>query len=361
LEKIRVLIVDDSAFMRKFIQDLLSNDPRIEIAGTARNGEDAIKKIKKLNPAVVTMDVEMPVMDGLEALKIIMNSMPIPIIMLSSTTGQGAENTMIAIQSGAVDFIAKPSGAISLDMHKIQAELIEKVISASKSNLTHLASDIANENLNASELPHYSKIEMSHIAANKQVTGIEKKLICIGTSTGGPRALQAVLTKLPASIDAPLLIVQHMPPGFTKSLANRLDSLSNITVKEAEEGDILKKGTAYIAPGGFHLTVKPSGSNLVVHLSQSPPRNGHRPSVDVLFESVSVISDYMKIAVVMTGMGADGAQGVIDLKNKGPVTAITESKNTAIVFGMPKAVIATKLVDEVQDLQFISETIMKYL
>lgn len=348
--------------MRKLIQDLLSKSPRIQVVGTARNGEDAIKKIKEMRPHVVTMDVEMPVMNGLEALETIMNSSPVPVIMLSSTTQKGAENTLIAMQAGAVDFIPKPSGAISLDLYKIQNELIEKVVSASKANMNQLVSSIPGKKMSTYVDENYSKIELNYSLIMKPFNGLvktTKKIICIGTSTGGPRALQAVLTKLPADLDAPLLIVQHMPPGFTKSLANRLDLLSRISVKEAEEGDILKKGVAYIAPGGYHLTVRTADSNLVLHLDQGALRNGHRPSVDVLFESVSNIQGYAKVAVVMTGMGADGAMGLIDLKNKGQVVAIAESKNTSIVFGMPKAAIATRVVDEVHDLDHIAETITK--
>lgn len=351
--------------MRKLIQDFLSNNPRIEIVGTARNGEDALKKIKVLKPNVVTMDVEMPVMDGLSAVKMIMKENPVPIIMLSSTTNEGAENTFIAIQSGAVDFIQKPSGAISLDLHKIKEELIEKVLSASKANIVHLATANSDINLSIPVAKSYSKMESIKASIQKPKNNLSsqhaKKIILIGTSTGGPRALQAVLTKLPANIDAPILIVQHMPPGFTKSLATRLDSLCSISVKEAEDGEVLRKGTAYIAPGGYHFKAKLVGGNLLADLDQSPPKNGHRPSVDILFESVSKMTEFAKVAVIMTGMGADGSQGIIDLKTKGNVAAIAESQNTSIVFGMPKAAISTKLVDEVQDLNHIAETIMKFV
>jgi two-component system chemotaxis response regulator CheB len=185
--------------------------------------------------------------------------------------------------------------------------------------------------------------------------------VCIGTSTGGPRALQQVITKLPKTIDAPVLVVQHMPAGFTKSLAVRLDSLAEVHVKEAEEGDIIQKGTVYIAPGGLHLKLKWVGANLAIQLDQSPPRNRHRPAVDVMFESCSELSAYAKISVIMTGMGSDGTKGLIKLKESGNVVAIAESEETSIVFGMPKAAIATKLVDEVKNVDNIAETIMKYV
>lgn len=359
MSKIKVLIVDDSAFMRKLIQDFLTEDPRMTVVGSARNGEDAIKKVIELEPDVVTLDVEMPILNGIEALKRIMTEKPTPVVMLSSTTKQGAENTILAIQYGATDFITKPSGAISLDLHKVREELVEKVVSASKANIKQLVKQDSQEKNTVKKHIDYSKMEPSKKNQFNAISG--KKLVCIGTSTGGPRALQQVITKLPKTIDAPVLVVQHMPAGFTKSLAVRLDSLSEVHVKEAEEGDIIQKGTVYIAPGGFHMKLKCVGANLAIQLDQSPPRNGHRPAVDVMFESCSELSTYAKISVIMTGMGSDGTKGLIKLKESGNVVAIAESEETSIVFGMPKAAIATKLVDEVKNVDNIAETIMKYV
>lgn len=366
MKKINVLVVDDSAFMRKLISEFLSEDPQINIVGTARNGEDGIKKLKELKPDVITMDVEMPVLNGLDALKYIMKNQPVPVVMLSSTTKEGAENTLSAIQYGAIDFIAKPSGAISLDLHKIKEDIIRKVISASNVNRKQLVNLSSNLNLTTKQEESYSRIELEQTSKflNKSevnLNALSKKLICIGTSTGGPRALQTVLTRLPANLDAGLLIVQHMPAGFTKSLASRLDSLCKISVKEAEDGDVVQKGTAYIAPGGFHLKIKQTGGNLIISLDKTEARNGHRPSVDVMFESVSEIKDYMKVAVIMTGMGADGSQGLIALKRNGTAKAIAESQETSIVFGMPKAAVETRLIDEVQDVDNIADSILKYV
>ncbi|UQD51724.1 chemotaxis response regulator protein-glutamate methylesterase [Bacillus methanolicus] len=363
MEKIKVLVVDDSAFMRKLIQDFLSENPRISVIGIARNGEDAVKKVKELKPDVVTLDIEMPVLNGLEALKTIMQENPVPIIMLSSTTREGEENTVLALEYGAIDFVQKPSGAISLDLHKVKDELVRKVISASKANIKQVEKTSL---IGTTETENHSKIEPQNPIIHSKVSFgkwnyQKKKLICIGTSTGGPRALQHVLTQLPRELPAPVLVVQHMPSGFTKSLADRLNALSYIHVKEAEDGELLKKGTAYIAPGGYHLKVKQVGTSLVVQLDKSSPYNGHRPSVDVMFESVSKIKDYLKIAVIMTGMGSDGAEGLIHLKSNGVVKAIAESQETSIVFGMPRAAIATRLVDEVQNVENIAETIMKYV
>lgn len=358
-----MLVVDDSAFMRKLISDFLKEDPQIEVIGTARNGEDGLKKVRDLNPDVITMDVEMPLLNGLDALKQIMIEHPVPVIMLSSTTKEGAENTLTAIQNGAFDFIAKPSGAISLDLHKIKEELVRKVILASKLSRKQLINLASNRKIPINHEERYSKIELSESSeiSKQNRDPYTKKIICIGTSTGGPRALQQVLTKIPPTIDAAILIVQHMPAGFTKSLANRLDSLCEISVKEAIDGEIVQKGTAYIAPGGFHLKVRQSGNNLLTFLEKSDARNGHRPAVDILFESVSEIKDYKKVAVIMTGMGSDGTQGLIALKNTGKVTAIAESQETSIVFGMPKAAIATRLIDEIQDVDKIAESILKYV
>ncbi|MGE7779113.1 protein-glutamate methylesterase/protein-glutamine glutaminase [Peribacillus sp. NPDC097264] len=364
MEKVKVLIVDDSAFMRKLISELLAEDNRMEIIGTARNGKDALLKIKSLKPDVVTLDVEMPVMDGLEALNRIMEECPTAVVMLSSTTKEGTESTCIAMQSGAIDFIAKPSGAISLDLHKIKEELCEKVMAASLANVHKLQKSAINVERNPSDWKKYSKIE------SKEINDIDndmkkwfhgnKKIVVIGTSTGGPRALQTVLTGLPENIDAPILIVQHMPPSFTKSLADRLNSLSRIRVKEAEDGELIQKGVAYIAPGGFHFKVKKVGLSLAVELDQSEQRNGHRPSVDVLFESVSEIAEFAKIAVVMTGMGMDGSSGLTKLKRTGPLKAIAESQETSIVFGMPKAAIATNLIDSIEDVDKIAKAIIGY-
>ncbi|MFT9597136.1 protein-glutamate methylesterase/protein-glutamine glutaminase [Mesobacillus sp.] len=362
MAKIRVLIVDDSAFMRKLINDFLSEHPEIDVIGTARNGEDAIKKWRELRPDVITLDVEMPKLNGLEVLKVIMQEQPLPIVMLSSTTKEGADTTLQAIQAGAVDFVAKPSGSISIDLHKIKTELIQKVLSASKANLTKI--NILEDSKSVGKKqksPIDSELKVTGHVTTRGFSRESKKIVCIGTSTGGPRALQHVLTSLPKDINVPVLVVQHMPPGFTKSLANRLDSLSQIKVKEAEDGEIIQKGTAYIAPGGYHLKIKTLGSTLAISLSQSPPRNGHRPSVDVMFESISTIKNYSKIAVIMTGMGSDGSKGLVEMKKSGTVKVIAESQDTSIVFGMPKAAIATNMVDEVANVENIAQSIMNYI
>lgn len=371
IKKSKLLVVDDSAFMRKLISDFFEGNRHIEVVGTARNGEDAIQKIQRLKPDVVTMDVEMPVLDGLDALKEIMALCPVPVIMLSSTTVQGAENALKAMEYGAVDFVAKPGGNISLDLHKIREELVHKVEHAAHVSVTKLQTQrrddnpaSARDNQHPVQKPALPKNPSLPAAKtpNKPWSQASKKIVLIGTSTGGPRALQEVITKLPAAIKAPVLIVQHMPAGFTKSLAERLNQLSELTVKEAEHGEVLRNGTAYIAPGGSHLKINKSTMHFEVMLDQTePPRAGHRPSVDVLFENASQFDEFDKVAVIMTGMGQDGSKGLVELKENGNVMAIAESMNTSIVYGMPKAAVETQLVDEVADLNEIAHAIMKYL
>lgn len=353
---IKVLVVDDSAFMRKMISDMLESDPRIEVVAKVRNGQAAVDKVKELDPDVVTLDVEMPIMDGIEALKMIMKESPRRVIMLSSSTKEGAETTIQAMENGAIDFVSKPSGAISIDIHKIKEELIEKVIQAATIPLTKLTS---RQKL---EVPPPASVEaINHIP--KEFRGSKKLgpkgIVAIGTSTGGPKALQQVLTKLPETFDRPILIVQHMPKGFTKSLSERLNQLSKITVKEAENGEIVQKGVAYIAPGGYHLKVRKMGTSLVIDLDQSELVNGHRPSVDVMFDSLAALPNQDVMAVILTGMGSDGAKGLVRLKQNDAI-AIAESEETSIVFGMPRAAIATNQVDIVANLDDIAGEIIRH-
>lgn len=347
MKPISVLVVDDSAFMRKLIKDFLSEDPRITVLDTARNGQEAIEKTIRLKPDVVTMDVEMPVLNGIEAVRGIMNSFPVPIIMLSSTTKAGAENTILAMEAGAIDVIAKPSGAISLDLHKVKKLLIEKVIASSKAKITYLKGSYEKQDL---------KERLEPIRSNNLL-----KLVLIGTSTGGPRALQEVITKLPADLNVPVVVVQHMPAGFTKSLADRLDSLSRVRVKEAEHREPLENGTVYIAPGGYHLRLNEKMGRPIITLDKERPIGGHRPAVNVLFSSAAKLKNYQKIAVIMTGMGSDGTLGIIELKESAETIVITEAEESCIVYGMPKAAVLTKKVDAVVHLESIAGTIQNYL
>lgn len=358
MNKVKVLITDDSIFMRKLLSDLLEKHPRIEVIGTARNGIEAIEKIKELAPDVVTLDVEMPQMNGLQALEIIMRDHPIPTIMLSSTTSVGSMNTIIAMEKGAVDFVAKPSGPISLDIHKVKEELINKILLASESNISLFKHSDKRGREILSSPKNYSKIDL----LEKPGKHLEA-LVCIGTSTGGPRALQTLLTVFPKSFPAPLFIVQHMPKQFTKSLADRLNSLCNITVLEAIHNQRVEMGTAYIAPGDYHMEVIKRAGSLYIHLHEAPPVRGHRPSVDTLFHSISNLGNYQKVAVILTGMGNDGTNGLKRLKEKGEkeTLALAESEESCIVYGMPRAAIQTGMVDEVHHLKDMSNRINQYI
>lgn len=349
----KVLVVDDSAFMRKLITEIISSHPLLEVIGTARNGKEAIEKVRLFNPDVVTLDIEMPILDGLSALQIIMKENPLPIVMLSSTTKDGTENTIRAMEYGAVDFIAKPGGAISLNLRESEKEIVNKVFNAAQIDMSKI-------------LPRRSTVPPiipSSMVPNKAINAVSedghprsavKKFIVIGTSTGGPRALQQVLTTLPEDINAPILIVQHMPAGFTRSLAERLNTLCDITVKEAENGELLEKNIAYIAPGGKHMKVKRIGISYAIHLDEEePPRLGHRPAVDILLESIAKLPELMFITVIMTGMGHDGLEGMKILKNNCNTYTITESEESSVVYGMPRAIYEAGLSDmssHVQDI-----------
>ncbi|MFS0672455.1 protein-glutamate methylesterase/protein-glutamine glutaminase [Ornithinibacillus sp. 179-J 7C1 HS] len=339
---IRVIVIDDSAFMRKMITDILESDNRINVIATARNGADGLKKIKELSPDVVTLDVEMPVMDGITALTYIMKEHPLPVVMLSSLTKEATNSTLQAITNGAVDFITKPSGSISLNIADIKQEIITKVIAASEVDVT--------KNSESSETPN--------LVATKQP--FAKTFILVGTSTGGPRALQRLIMDLPNDFSSPILIVQHMPAGFTKSLAERLNNLSNLHIKEATHGEIIKDKTVYIAPGNYHLKIRKVGTSHAIELTQEEERGGHRPAVDVLLESAAEITRVNKIAVILTGMGSDGSKGIERLKKLDSDTIIiAESEESAIIYGMPKAAIKTNAVNYIVHLHQMGEMIYK--
>lgn len=350
MEQIRVLVIDDSAFMRKMISDIIDSDPRLQVIGTARNGETGIQKIRELSPDVVTMDVNMPVMDGISALQVIMRTNPVPVIMLSSQTANGTEETIKAIENGAVDFIMKPSGEISLNIDIIKNEIISKVIAACHATLPSKETSRKANRMAVQEKEFIQPRKSSN----------KRTIVILGTSTGGPRALQKVLTNLPKDFKDPLLIVQHMPPGFTKSLAKRLDTLCHLHVKEAEHGELLKEKTVYIAPGDYHMRVEPRGTELVINNMKDEPINSHRPSVDALFESVSVLKNINKVAVVLTGMGSDGSDGIQKLKQTDEnCIVISESEETAVIYGMPKAAYETGAVDQVLPLEQVGEFLGK--
>lgn len=337
----KVLVVDDSAFMRKLISDIISDDPQFEVIATAVNGQDAVDKALSLKPDMITMDIEMPQMNGIEALQKIMQQQPTPIIMLSSI--DDASMTMKALDIGAVDFIKKPSGSISLDLYKIKQIIIDKCLAAVQTNRT---------SLQAQALVTATK-RTTKIATQTKRSSFEH-IVAMGTSTGGPKALQHVITQLPGSFPAPVLVVQHMPPSFTKSLAERLDLISDIKVVEAEQGDLVKAGTVYIAPGGWHMMLKQDDqAQYRIQLTKDEARNGHRPSVDILFESLIPFTELIRHSVIMTGMGSDGAKGMKALKEAGAHSMIAESMDSCVVYGMPRAAIEMDAVSDILSLEHI--------
>jgi two-component system chemotaxis response regulator CheB len=352
--KTKVLVVDDSLFMRKLISRVIDEDTTLQVVGTAKNGLEAITLTKELKPDVITMDIEMPVMNGLEALIQIMKERPTPVIMLSSLTQEGAAETIEALQSGAIDFISKPSGSISVDLYKAREEIVSKIKAAAQISPAVLQ-PIKKSHL----VTRSSELRSSVVERDTRKEKEFDQIIALGTSTGGPRALDAIIRSLPGSFAFPILVVQHMPPKFTLSLAQRLDRLSAVRVVEAEDNELIKGGTVYIAPGNFHMTVVGVKGDFRIKLHQEAQRSGHRPSVDVLFESVSRLSLILKCHyVILTGMGSDGAKGMLLAKQSGARSTIAEAKETCIVFGMPRSAIEYNCVDYVVPLDKMASKIM---
>ncbi len=350
--KIKVLVVDDSAFMRKVIADMISSDHGMEVVGVAKNGEEALEMIISRKPDVVTMDVEMPKMDGLTALKQIMEVSPMPVIMLSSLTTKGAGETLKALDYGAFDFITKPTSLIKVSTPEVREELLSKIKIASRTKVHKPNTVYSRPN------PIPTATKEAYKSTGSQGKTKFKKMIAIGTSTGGPRALQDVIPFIPRDIDAGILIVQHMPPGFTKSLADRLDSMSQIHVKEAEDGDIMQAGVAYLAPGDSHIKVTKQAGQFVIKLDNGERVSGHKPSVDAMMYSIASLNDKNVIGVILTGMGADGADGMSKVKaNHGFI--IAQDEESCVVFGMPKSTIKLGVVDKVVSLTNIANEIVK--
>lgn len=361
--KITVLIVDDSAFMRKAIENMITKDPLITVVGHARNGKEAIELTAKLDPDVITLDIAMPVMDGLEALKIIMKDYPRPVIVVSSLTTEGAKETIAALELGAVDFITKDKSYASFGILKIEDDLIYKI--------KCFANKSVREKLHKQQVTELSEREKNReenvvIPSERELVEEKKPLsvshieaIGIGTSTGGPQALQKVIPKLPENIGRPVLVVQHMPPNFTKSLADRLNALSKLTVVEAQGKEQLEKNTVYIAKGGLHMKVRKVGAHFYTELTHEPTNLIYVPSVDVLFTSIANNYEKHSLGVIMTGMGKDGLLGCQLIKQKKGVV-LAQNENTCIVYGMPKAVIENNLADKVLPVENIADEIVKY-
>lgn len=341
---LRVLVVDDSALMRKLIPEILATDKSIQVVGTAMDGSFGLKKIEELKPQVVTLDLEMPGMGGLDMLKEIMRRHQLPVIVVSSHSTQGASVTLKALSMGAFDFVAKPAD-VSGCMPEIAAELISKIKAAAQSR------GIVPRPAETAQLP------AAKIKHTPSPHGDPSRVVAIGVSTGGPRALQYLLPQLPKDFPGTILVVQHMPEGFTEMFARRLDEVCAIAVKEAQSGDLLLAGRALISPGNRHLKVKRLPLADVAVLSDDPPVNGHRPSVDVLFKSVAAEFGQRGVAVLMTGMGEDGATGMGYVKAAGGTT-VAQDEQSCVVFGMPKAAIEHNYATRVVPLEGLANAIM---
>ena len=340
---VRVLVVDDSALMRKLIPQILERDGSVQVVGTAMDGSFVSKKIEELRPDVITLDLEMPRMDGMDTLREIMRTRRVPVIVVSAHTTQGASATFKALSMGAFDFVAKPQDAVSAHMDEISAELIAKIKAAAQTKLP------------AGQLPI---VETSRVRKPLvRNMGAASRIVTIGISTGGPNALQYVLAQLPGDFPGAIAVVQHMPEGFTEMFARRLNECCAIEVKEAQSGDMLLAGRALICPGDRHMKVRRMPLGDMVVLSDEPRVNGHRPSVDVLFRSLANEYGSQGVAVLMTGMGEDGAEGLGVVKNAGGTT-IAQSEGSCVVYGMPKAAIDRGYAARIVDLDAMANTLM---
>lgn len=348
MKKISVLVIDDSALVRKLLTEMINTRPDMEVVGAAPDPIVAREMIRTLNPDVLTLDVEMPKMDGLEFLEKLMRLRPMPVVMVSTLTERGSEATFRALELGAVDFVAKPKMDIRNGLEAYADEITGKIRTASMARVRRLEPVAGNgaANENVVQMPRHHGIST-------------EKLIIIGASTGGTEAIKDVLVHFPP--DCPgILIAQHMPEGFTRSFAERLDRLCKIRVTEAEGGERVLPGHAYIAPGHSHLLLRRSGANYVTELSQADPINRHRPSVDVLFQSAAHCAGKNAVGVILTGMGKDGAAGMLDMHHAGAYN-LAQDETSCVVFGMPKEAITLGAVDEIVPLQDMARRVLARL
>lgn len=346
---VKVLIVDDSAFMRSALANMLSSDPEIQIVGSARDGLEAIEKVVQLKPDIVTMDVEMPRMDGIAALRHIMANTPVPVIMLSSLTSEGAQITIEALELGAVDFIPKNLSDLSLNILRLKEILIDKIKQLARKG-------IPRRMVRPAVRPAHATAVAPSVV---RTTGDRRVgVVAIGTSTGGPKALQEILPALPKDFPVPIIIAQHMPPSFTGPFAERLNQLSKLEVREAKEGDALRPGLALIAPGGGHMRVTRKRTlETVVTISEDRENFIYRPSVDALMASVAEFFPGRALGVMLTGMGNDGMKGMIEMKKTG-ARIFAQNEESCVVYGMPKAVVDAGIADKVLAIEEIAGEIV---
>jgi two-component system, chemotaxis family, protein-glutamate methylesterase/glutaminase len=344
-----VLVVDDSAFMRKLVSEMVDGSGEFRVIGTARNGLEALKKIHSLDPDLVTLDIEMPELDGIGVLGYIMSETPRPVVMLSgAASGPGRDLTIRALELGAVDFVKKPGGPTSLDLDRVRDRLLDALR--------------ASREVNLRGMPMLARRSNAPVAAHTLAGGGSwaTRAVAIAASTGGPRALADLIPALRSDLDAAVLIVQHMPAGFTKSLAERLDLHSQLTVAEACDGERVVHNRVYLAPGGQHMRVRVHGGAPVIALDASPPVWGVRPSADPLFKSVADVFGAASIGVVLTGMGRDGAEGMRAIHAAGGL-GVAQDRATSIIYGMPHAALLAGGVDQVLPLQAIAGAVSDLL
>lgn len=352
----KILVVDDSALMRKLACDIIKKDGRYDTPDTCRNGEEALEKVKQNKYDAIVLDVYMPVMDGLEFLRQLKKEgIKERVMMFSTTTGEGTSQTIEALDLGAIDFIKKPDkyrDTSGEDFAKRFLDILEVVAQAGQ------ISPVQTVRRTIGSIPSRQTDKAVSLRPASPVS-IGEKIVAIASSTGGPKALHSVIPLLPKNLNAPVILVQHMPPGFTKSLAERLDQLGSFSVKEAEEGELLEKGKAYIAPGGKHMKVAKSGSHVRIYFSDEPHREGVKPCANYMYESL-LETDYAEVCcVVLTGMGMDGTEGIKNLEKGKKVHIISQDESTCAVYGMPKAIANTGLVNEVLPLDKIAAAITK--
>jgi two-component system chemotaxis response regulator CheB len=368
-KKTRVLIVDDSAFMRKVLQSIIAADPQLEVCGEARDGRDAVTQSEVLKPDVITMDINMPHVDGLQATEIIMSSNPRPIVVVSSESREGAEVTLKSLELGAIDFVAKPSGGIDLDMNSVKEELCRKLKTAAKVRVVRTATRSKLQQEIASGAPRTEPVrsfEQSLQESRSSGGGAAVALapsrgsgkfpiVVVAASTGGPATLMKFVPYFPKDFPGAVILVQHMPGSFTSQFSQQLQEVSQIRVKEAEAGEIIVAGQLYICPGSHHLRVSPTGR---ISLDDGPRIGGYRPCADLTFDSSADYAGPMSIGVILTGMGNDGSKGVQTVKNVGG-HVIVQDESTAVIFGMPQEAIKTGAVDQILPIEAIYNAIEK--
>ena len=369
---IKVLVVDDSVFFRRRVSEILNSHPQLEVIDTANNGKEALEKVQQLRPDVVTMDIEMPVMNGIDAAREIMRVRPTPILMFSSLTHEGAKATLDALDAGAVDFLPKKFEDIARDREEAITLLQQRVISISRHRVRPLLSQRpATSSLSASRTPATSNSATPLRAAapaaenrpvrpaalNTRRSGMVYQLVAIGTSTGGPVALQNILTKLPGNFPHPILLIQHMPATFTAAFASRLNNLCQINVKEAADGDVVQPGTAYLAPGGKQMGLDGRPGAMRIRILDGGERMNYKPCVDITFASCARQYRDKVLAVVLTGMGADGRDGAKLLHEQG-ATIWAQDEESCVVYGMPQAIVKAGIAAEILPLERVAQRIM---